>query len=682
MKNLYISMLLCHIGMLFGVKSELSVRSYADLKSWHMRSRVSKEADADKPADSGKNKDLDFTLPQYDMFTKQLMICDIFEKSTKEHRLKNSFGFDQASQAQIDAADVMVRDLELLAGDGAAPSISISSLIDRTHSAAGSMVYRKMLILPLALINFKEFESRQKFIKRLAEDKRLFDQVSALCSEYADSESIVLSNWTDLEGANNAFYNRIFFTSGMFSGLNRSPLFMESWTHAKNLLLSVSAVAVGYELDFIPRIIKEINSSSLSDVLKSLNPLLLAKNITSNIANNLVDERAKQYLTSDSTNKILGYAGIPTLAAAYLFMKGYNITSAYDILKSTNDMMQFMQKKLMSLASLVRSIEKMDTLQREYPELSDGLMAWQYGQKLLKPTKKNDFTTLIELLKTDTFTGESSFFSRIGRIMSATKFVEKERDRFAGVIELMGELDACLSVARLYKEYKDRRVNYCFAEVAEEENPRIELKNFWNPFVDYNVVVANDISLGGDNQKKHVILTGSNTGGKSTVGLRGIFISVYLAHAFGISPASQCKLSRFNALSSYLHISDDITAGESAFQAEINRTNSLLKIVKEIGEKQFAFIIIDELFKGTSPEQGIPAVDKVVRYLASFKNIIFILATHYKELTALESEIPSIVNMKIEVLKDENDNLIKPYKLEKGVNRYNIAEKLLEKLKF
>lgn len=696
MKKIWVCLLLCHSMALFAAKSELAVRSYGDLKYWHMRSAGVKETDLAKPADvaSEKNKKLDFTLPTYDLFTRQLMLCDILGRS-----LQDSFGFDRASQAQRASADIMVRDLELLCGDGAAPAVNVASLTDRTGSAGGSMVYRKMLTLPLASVDFEQFKDRQKLIKRLIEDENLFNEVSSLCSAYAANEELMLANWQDFEGANKELYNRIFFTSDMFAGLNKSPAMMEFCTRFQNFgaafsltffeLYTLFANAYTLQEDNNRMIRFDADKNCLiqnkhmsypeavfkviAKSLKWANPFYYFPKVKKIIAR--IEE--SPYRDASAARKLF-YITIPTAAAVFLFVKGYTVKKVLEEANSRNEMMKFMQKRLMGLAHVVHAVEKMDLLQRSYPELARGLMTWQHGQMLLHPMQQDDFTTLVELLKTKTFTGEPSFFSCAGRIFAATKFAESERDKFAGVIELIGELDACLSVAKLYKEYQGRRVSYSVVDVVERETPCIQLEGFWNPFVDHNVVVPNDIFLGGKNPEQHVILTGSNTGGKSTVGLKGTLLSLYLGHTFGIAPASRCYISRFSTFSSYLRVTDDLASGESAFQAEINRANALIKSVNGMEADQCAFVVIDELFKGTSPEKGMPAASKVTRYLADRKNVIFILATHYKELTELEKEIPSIVNMKMEIFEDASGNLIKPYKLEKGVSTHNVAENLLE----
>ncbi len=367
------------------------------------------------------------------------------------------------------------------------------------------------------------------------------------------------------------------------------------------------------------------------------------------------------------------------LASAWIGLKAYTCKQAYNHAKQVKDAINFVQDRLIGIGSVVRSVSALENLKAQYPIVADGLASWQHTDELLHNSNADDFTYLVDLLKEGTFEGDASFFSLSGRVLAAHKLMEQEKNKFAGAIELMGELDACLSVAKLYKQFEQRRVGYCFANLYQANHPHMKLQSFWNPFVDYKSVVANDIELGGQKKEQCVVLTGSNTGGKSTVGLKGSLISLYLAHTLGIAPADQCEASLFTDFCSYLHVLDDVASGESSFQAEVNRANALIKTVKQLPTDQYAFIVIDELFKGTSPEKGAPGAYKVIKHLAQYDNVIFIIATHFKELTKLELETKGrCVNMKIDIYEDEQGNLIRPYKLEYGVSDRNIADTIMQ----
>ena len=42
-----------------------------------------------------------------------------------------------------------------------------------------------------------------------------------------------------------------------------------------------------------------------------------------------------------------------------------------------------------------------------------------------------------------------------------------EKEQFAPALKALGELDACLSIAKLYQSMQHERVNYCFVNFKE-----------------------------------------------------------------------------------------------------------------------------------------------------------------------------------------------------------------------
>lgn len=682
--------------------NELLGTDYKQLKYWFMRSKGIKQEDLIQDSDLlNEAKTPDFSLPTLDVQTRQLMLFDILQTAKKD-----CFAPVSASSAQLDSLKILHRDLEVFCGDGAHPEANIAEITDRTRSAAGSVVHRKMLANPLATSDFKKFKERQTLIEALVKNEELLKAADELCVTMAQNEERMLANWQDTDAVSGEVFEKSYFKNRFLKGLNTNPIALEAFARLGNL--GTGAQLFGEELFLISYfsflnygvqkyITKDENAAysasliiTLRSILKALsyaNPFTyfpkaseFCSQAESGFKRNVELGDMTEIEKTLYTRSVKGcaYVGVPLLASIFAGIKIYKTKKTLEAAKLTKDAINFLQDKLIGLGNLVRSVEALEILGAKHPEIAHGLVSWQHAADLLHRSDKDDFAALVKMLQTNTFIGESSFFSLSGRVLAANKLVAQGRDKFAGAIELMGELDACVSAAKLYLQFEDRRVNFCFANVSQASKPHINLQGFWNPFVDYNVVVANDLELGGSRFEQHVVLTGSNTGGKSTVGLKGTLISMYLAHTFGIAPATACELSVFTDFSSYLHVVDDVASGESAFQAEINRANSLIKSVKSLNKDRFAFIVIDELFKGTSPEKGAPGARKVVQHLAEHDNVVFIIATHFKELTTLADEVDSIVNMKIEIFEDEAGNLIKPYKLEEGISTHNVADHLME----
>src|SRR5690606_13756589 len=134
------------------------------------------------------------------------------------------------------------------------------------------------------------------------------------------------------------------------------------------------------------------------------------------------------------------------------------------------------------------------------------------------------------------------------------------------------------------------------------------------PFIDADTVVINDALF--DASCPNSILTGPNTGGKSTV-IKAIMLDVLMAQTFGIAPAQSLSITPFAKLNCFMNISDDIAMGASLFKSEVMRAKKLLDMVQSLQQDEFSFVIIDEVFTGTSPKEGEAAAMQFSKKLGS-----------------------------------------------------------------
>ena len=223
-----------------------------------------------------------------------------------------------------------------------------------------------------------------------------------------------------------------------------------------------------------------------------------------------------------------------------------------------------------------------------------------------------------------------------GAVLTAYKNLREVKHELYSLMRAVGEVDLYVSLAQLYKEHASFNVHYTFAIFDDNAQASLQLTDVWNPFIDSNTVVPNSISMGLQGRYSHMLLTGSNTGGKSTL-LRAIALAALMAQTISIVPASYAHLTPFDDIIVLLNVSDDPTNKESTFAAEGSRARGLLQRVTHLSQDQRALIFIDELFKGTSHQEGLKWACAVTHYLARSKsNIITLFATHFHELTHLE----------------------------------------------
>lgn len=372
----------------------------------------------------------------------------------------------------------------------------------------------------------------------------------------------------------------------------------------------------------------------------------------------------------------LGVVGLLTA------LQGYLAYSAFQDTKFKQSIANYLQTRLIAVAAYINAIKKLHSIVENNPVLavSPGYEALGYFTR--KPHERTyaelsaDCRKLLELLDHNTFNGNASVFSLTGRVLAAHKLMQKVKDELIPACAAAGAIDAYLSIAKLYRAFEHGPVHFCFAEYAVAAGqPFVQAEKFWNPFVDPKIVVTSDVALGNNIIPNNMILTGPNTGGKSTV-IKGLIINILLAQTFGIASSDRLILTPFANLNCYLNITDDLTAGTSLFKAEVLRAKALLESIRNLEPNQVSFTIIDEVFSGTSPKEGEEAALQFAQQLGGIRQNMCCIATHFPRMP-VEVSSEQFKNFKVTVYKDANGNWVRPFKLENGISDLNIAMDLL-----
>eukprot|EP00062_Callorhinchus_milii_P003433 gi/632940700/ref/XP_007885459.1/ PREDICTED: mutS protein homolog 4 [Callorhinchus milii] len=161
-----------------------------------------------------------------------------------------------------------------------------------------------------------------------------------------------------------------------------------------------------------------------------------------------------------------------------------------------------------------------------------------------------------------------------------------------------------------------------------------------------------------------IIVTGPNMSGKSTY-LKQIALFQIIAQIGSFVPAEYASMRIADQIFTRIGVDDDIETNSSTFMKEMKE---ITYIIQNVTDK--SLIIIDELGRGTSAEEGIGICHAVCEFLLSFKSFT-LFATHFLELCHLDALYPNVENNHFEVQHNRNnagnvDKIIYTYVLSKG----------------
>ena len=161
--------------------------------------------------------------------------------------------------------------------------------------------------------------------------------------------------------------------------------------------------------------------------------------------------------------------------------------------------------------------------------------------------------------------------------------------------------------------------------------------------------VPNDLLF--SNQRRMLVVTGPNMGGKSTY-MRQAALIVLIAHIGCYVPAKQLICGPIDKIYTRIGASDDLSSGRSTFMVEMSETANILHNATEK-----SLILMDEIGRGTSTFDGLSLAWACADHLAKKTKAFTLFATHYFELTTLADEQDSIYNVHLDAM-EHGDKII------------------------
>ncbi|NOZ75182.1 MAG: DNA mismatch repair protein MutS, partial [FCB group bacterium] len=197
--------------------------------------------------------------------------------------------------------------------------------------------------------------------------------------------------------------------------------------------------------------------------------------------------------------------------------------------------------------------------------------------------------------------------------------------------------------------------HYCQPEMVPE--PILKLTENRHPVVE-NLLPATDRFIPNDleldvRSAQIQLLTGPNMAGKSTY-LRQVGLTTIMAHIGSFVPARSAIIGLVDKLFTRVGASDNLAGGESTFLVEMNEAANILN-----NATVQSLILLDEIGRGTATFDGLSLAWAITEYLHNTPEVAArtIFATHYHELTALESDLVRLENRHVAV-KEYDDKIV------------------------
>ncbi|TRM62248.1 muts domain V-domain-containing protein [Schizophyllum amplum] len=236
-----------------------------------------------------------------------------------------------------------------------------------------------------------------------------------------------------------------------------------------------------------------------------------------------------------------------------------------------------------------------------------------------------------------------------------------DRPLWLKAVRVFAELDCLFSLAKSSAAIGEPS---CRPEFVDSDTSFLDFQELRHPTLSLQKVeefIPNDIKL-GNGVGKVALLTGPNMAGKSTC-MRMTATGVIMAQLGMRVPAASARLTPVDSILTRMGAYDNMFSNASTFKVELDEC---CKILRDATPR--SLVILDELGRGTSTYDGMAIAGAVLHELATHTLPLTFFATHYGSLTDDFAYHPSIRNMHMSTLvDDEKKEIVFLFKLVEGV---------------
>lgn len=179
---------------------------------------------------------------------------------------------------------------------------------------------------------------------------------------------------------------------------------------------------------------------------------------------------------------------------------------------------------------------------------------------------------------------------------------------------------------------------------------------------------GNDCSVGG--KETIYLITGPNMGGKSTYLRQNALITI-LAQTGCFVPADYAEIGLVDKIFSRVGSADNLYQDQSTFMVEMLETAAILQ-----GATERSLVIMDEVGRGTTPEDGVAVGYACLHHLHYMNKCRTLFATHFHTLADMTTDFDDVGYYCTDVEEDRDGSWAYAHRLRQGVNRSSHALKV------
>jgi DNA mismatch repair protein MutS len=246
------------------------------------------------------------------------------------------------------------------------------------------------------------------------------------------------------------------------------------------------------------------------------------------------------------------------------------------------------------------------------------------------------------------------------KVLSAReRSLARERLLWEGLLDALNEVleplkrcAAALAELDVLAGFAERAEALDWSRPQLSDEPGIRIERGRHPVVEAvrdEPFEPNDLDL--DPQRRMLVITGPNMGGKSTY-MRQAALIVLLAHIGSFVPAASARIGPVDRILTRIGAGDDLARGQSTFMVEMSETAYILHHATDC-----SLVLMDEIGRGTSTYDGLALAKACALQLARGNRAYTLFATHYFELTALAEPGSGIANVHLDAV-EHGDTLV------------------------